>query len=1143
MQNPPRAEKLVSISTCRLDTMAGLSASLILDRMKELTSPLTAEKGNEDGNLSNNLDDILQLNLETFLRKISSTKEFSQLYAAWNNTEELYCQNSDSVRWRFVCSCLKLLSFLNNSLMEFLDQTASVQSNQSVSDKSQKSKSSIPPLSPGSLSISQQKIVLATVQFIVCLGICPNVEPGVGIPVSRRSQFFSIISDSNCNGNVSDIEKKYRLLVCAKILMTCIKTPSLGALILSRHISDLLAILLQLCYGCTQTVKDLANSVTSGAGSGVQGTISGDITPSSYVDMVKDQGKNEDASLGTSSMKNENSDHGTVTDHADSAGSRSSISGGTASQFMGRTYQEKEKSDTVHIPTGLAQEDNEFCEDSLKTVLNQVYQPLLVRELLVLQGGVAARPTDLNHWKLFFQGSGVGGSPLWLRKVCGILLSDILMKPRGIHHIVQGMLGGVPDRASVNPQSADWRKCDVVAKVIACSPHRTGSVEQYYKHIAPQVLELLQCRDRKVTQHYLRVACTTISNMASKYPVFTKQYVLQPLLMPLMQCTESEDHYEGEHQIVVGESSLEKCIEDIHRICVAGPTPHVSVLTCISPLLPTLFELYCATKPGVSILKTTSFEILVSVFQQSEQPWSLACLSYLAFNESSQCEDIAVLPMSRSLTFQPGPTGGTVVVTKSCDSDVPGLMQLDIRIPAMVDLLKSLQKDGLTGEFFLLMLKELTDIINEEAAKQRSEVVSLCMEGYMVTLQRAVQVCEQTEDDMLGAFETETLTMAMGLLTALLGGALQIDTADRDQMNTLLPLLQTITSRHPDAHVQEMASDLRIAIATRGIVWSELLKKSSADSFTNTKEVKIKQERKELNTKSKPMIEVLSDAPENSSKENIHQKSHTKTVIDHPSDENVCCPQNEPPIVALSGVVISDNRNVSDSELPRQKDTEDIHVCDTDLQTAFTELCDPLIPVRGHALLTLEKMARSKKSSVLRKQDKIIKIFEENLNHHDSYLYLPSANGLAAMADIFPDMVLPQLAGKFANFDSELDGGNRGPELRMKIGESLMKAIRNMGDVVVKYRDILLSAILNGAKDQNELVRASSLSNLGELCRLLRFSLGGVLHEVINCCSSLLKSDKSSEVRKAAAMTVTLLLQGLGKDALTDESTARLISH
>lgn len=51
----------------------------------------------------------------------------------------------------------------------------------------------------------------------------------------------------------------------------------------------------------------------------------------------------------------------------------------------------------------------------------------------------------------------------------------------------------------------------------------------------------------------------------------------------------------------------------------------------------------------------------------------------------------------------------------------------------------------------------------------------------------------------------------------------------------------------------------------------------------------------------------------------------------------------------------------------------------------------------------------------------------------------------------------------------------------------------------MKYRDILLSAILNGAKDQNELVRASSLSNLGELCRLLRFSLGGVLHEVSLC--------------------------------------------
>lgn len=47
-----------------------------------------------------------------------------------------------------------------------------------------------------------------------------------------------------------------------------------------------------------------------------------------------------------------------------------------------------------------------------------------------------------------------------------------------------------------------------------------------------------------------------------------------------------------------------------------------------------------------------------------------------------------------------------------------------------------------------------------------------------------------------------------------------------------------------------------------------------------------------------------------------------------------------------------------------------------------------------------------------------------------------------------------------------------------------------------KYREVLLAAVMTGTHDEDPIVKASSLSNLAELCRLLRFSLGPVLHEV-----------------------------------------------
>ena len=37
---------------------------------------------------------------------------------------------------------------------------------------------------------------------------------------------------------------------------------------------------------------------------------------------------------------------------------------------------------------------------------------------------------------------------------------------------------------------------------------------------------------------------------------------------------------------------------------------------------------------------------------------------------------------------------------------------------------------------------------------------------------------------------------------------------------------------------------------------------------------------------------------------------------------------------------------------------------------------------------------------------------------------------------------------------------------------------------------------------------------------------------MFDCCKSLLKSDPDQEVRKAAAMSLTLLLQGLGQDII-----------
>lgn len=57
--------------------------------------------------------------------------------------------------------------------------------------------------------------------------------------------------------------------------------------------------------------------------------------------------------------------------------------------------------------------------------------------------------------------------------------------------------------------------------------------------------------------------------------------------------------------------------------------------------------------------------------------------------------------------------------------------------------------------------------------------------------------------------------------------------------------------------------------------------------------------------------------------------------------------------------------------------------------------------------------------------------------------------------------------------------------------------------MVSKYREPLIHTFLRGARDPDSVHRASSLSNLGELCQRLDFLLGSVVHEVIHVDSSL----------------------------------------
>lgn len=113
-----------------------------------------------------------------------------------------------------------------------------------------------PPLSPDTLSISQEKTVQVALQLVATLGLCPYLLPGVGLPLRHRTEFSALVQHVVSPGSTSGATR--RLYATCTILLEIAQHPSLGSLLLTRHLGDLLAGLCQLAFGPPKRKGDQA---------------------------------------------------------------------------------------------------------------------------------------------------------------------------------------------------------------------------------------------------------------------------------------------------------------------------------------------------------------------------------------------------------------------------------------------------------------------------------------------------------------------------------------------------------------------------------------------------------------------------------------------------------------------------------------------------------------------------------------------------------------------------------------------------------------------------------------------------------------------------------------------------------------------
>lgn len=168
-----------------------------------------------------------------------------------------YCVHTDDPTWTFVQECLLLLLCLSrhlNKLRAAFDQEPQIVRNIRVSDPA-------PPLSPDVLSVAQQKTLNTVLQFLVTLGLCPYLTPGVGLSLKLRSSFGAAV-ESAVNRDVAP-PCELRLFVTTNVFLEVAEVSSLATLVFTRHLGDLMAALCQLGFRHHRTEGDGAENKVS----------------------------------------------------------------------------------------------------------------------------------------------------------------------------------------------------------------------------------------------------------------------------------------------------------------------------------------------------------------------------------------------------------------------------------------------------------------------------------------------------------------------------------------------------------------------------------------------------------------------------------------------------------------------------------------------------------------------------------------------------------------------------------------------------------------------------------------------------------------------------------------------------------------
>lgn len=186
----------------------------------------------------------LQRNLSELRESMSAGEELEKarrLLEEVRRDSKWFCSDANDLTWGFVQECLLLLLCLARHLNRLVEAF-----HQIPAAPNPATPEAAPPLPPDVLSVAQQKTLGAVLQFVVTLGLCPYLAPGVGVALGLRSAFGAAVEGAVRHDVAPTGER--RLLITANVLLEVSALSSLATPVFTRHLGDIMAALCQLAY-------------------------------------------------------------------------------------------------------------------------------------------------------------------------------------------------------------------------------------------------------------------------------------------------------------------------------------------------------------------------------------------------------------------------------------------------------------------------------------------------------------------------------------------------------------------------------------------------------------------------------------------------------------------------------------------------------------------------------------------------------------------------------------------------------------------------------------------------------------------------------------------------------------------------------